>query len=255
MTRGLTKKSWPLLLLLATAVMLIAVACDDGDGDDGTATATATTAPDLTEDQVLNVRLEGEPGSLDPQRATDTDSIAVLKQLYAGLLRLDKDQVIQPDLATEVPTVANGGISEDGLTYTFHLKDGLKWSDGEPLVAQAFVDGAKRLFEPGSANFYADFYRVLAAGGAQEELSTALADGLEGDDIRPFEEAVVSGLEVTAPDDRTVVYQLNAQSPIFPLLATLWPVYPIRQDIVDAAGNAWTEAGTVVTNGPFALTS
>jgi len=270
MTRGLTSRSWQLLLLLAAAIMLVAVACSDSDDDptaaptasdgdgDGTPAATETAAPDpgdLTEEQVLRVRLEGEPGSLDPQRATDTDSIAILRQLYAGLLRLDEDQVIQADLAEEVPTVENGGISADGLTYTFRLQDGLMWSDGEPLVAQAFVDGAKRLFEPGSANFYADFYRVLAAGGAQGELSTALADGLEGDDLRPFEEAVVSGLEVSAPDDRTVVYQLNAQSPIFPLLATLWPVYPIRQDIVDAAGDAWTEAGTVVTNGPFALTS
>lgn len=122
-------------------------------------------------------------------------------------------------------------------------------------MAQAFVDGAKRLFEPGSANFYADFYRVLAAGGAEDALATAQADGLEGDDIVDLEQAVADGLEVSAPDDLTVVYQLNAQSPIFPLLATLWPVYPIRQDIIDASGDAWTEAGTVVTNGPFALTS
>ena len=77
----------------------------------------------------------------------------------------------------------------------------------------------------------------------------------EGDDIVDLEQAVADGLEVSAPDDLTVVYQLNAQSPIFPLLATLWPVYPIRQDIIDASGDAWTEAGTVVTNGPFALTS
>lgn len=271
MTRGLTSRSWQLLLLLAAAVMLVAVACGDSDDDptatattdpgdgDGTPAATETAAPtdpgDLTDEQVLRIRLEGEPGSLDPQRATDTDSIAILRQLYAGLLRLDEDQVIQADLAEEVPTVENGGISADGLTYTFRLKDGLMWSDGEPLVAQAFVDGAKRLFEPGSANFYADFYRVLAAGGAQADRQQALADELEGDDLLPFEQAVVDQLEVTAPDDRTVVYQLNAQSPIFPLLTTLWPVYPIRQDVVDAGGDAWTEAGTLVSNGPFALTS
>ena len=272
MTRGLTSRSWRLLALLAAALTLVvASACsgdddptatptaDDGGNGDGTPAATETATPadpgDLPDEQVLNVRLEGEPGSLDPQRATDTDSIAVLRQLYAGLLRLDENQEIQPDLAEEVPTVENGGISEDGLTYTFTLKEGLKWSDGEPLVAQAFVDAAKRLFEPGSANFYADFYRVLAADGAQAELSQALADGLEGDDLLPFEQAVVDGLEVTAPDDRTVVYQLNAQSPIFPLLATLWPVYPIRQDIVDDAGDAWTEAGTLVSNGPFSLSA
>jgi len=258
MTRGLTRGSWRLLLLLAAALMFVGVACgddDSSDGPDATGTSSAPNPDDLTDEQVLRVRIEGEPGSLDPQRATDTDSIAILRQLYAGLLRLDENQEIQADMAEEVPTVDNGGISADGLTYTFHLKEDLKWSDGTPLVAQAFVDGAKRLFEPGSANFYADFYRVIAAGGAQEELSAALADGLEGADLAPFEEAVVEKLEVTAPDDRTVVYQLHQQSPIFPLLVTLWPVAPIRQDIVDAAGDAWTEAGTVVTNGPFALSA
>ena len=267
---ALFRRPWQLVFLLAAAVMMLAVACDGGDDDDATSTATpdagggdgsptaSATAPDagdLTDEQVLRVAIDGEPGAIDPQRGTDTDSIALLRQLYAGLLRLDENQVIQPDLATEVPTVENGGISEDGLTYTFHLKDGLMWSDGTPLVAQAFVDGAKRLFEPGSANYYADFYRVIAAGGAQPEYQTAVADGLEGDDLRPFEQAVVDQLEVEAPDDQTVVYHLNAQSPIFPLLATLWTLYPVRQDIVDSAGDAWTEAGTLVSNGPFALSS
>lgn len=237
MKREPTTKPWQLLLLLGAAVMLIAVACGGGE----------------TDEQILRVSISGEPDSLDPQRLTDTDSIAVVRQLYSGLLRLDENQVLQADLAAEVPTVENGGISADGLTYTFKLKDDLKWSDGEPLVAQAFVDGARRLFEPGSANFYADFYRGLAAGGAQAEYAQAVADGLEGDDLRPFEEAVVTGLEVSAADDQTVVYQLNAQNPIFALLATLWPIYPIRQDIVDASGDAWTEAGTLVSNGPFTL--
>jgi oligopeptide transport system substrate-binding protein len=183
---------------------------------------------------------------------TDTDSISVVRQLYSGLLRLDEDQNLTSDLA-EVPTLDNGGISADGLTYTFSLNDGLVWSDGEPLVAQAFVDAAKRIFAPGSANFYADFYRVIAADGAQAALSQGLADGVEGDALTALEQAVVDGLEVTAPDDQTVVFQLNSPSPIFPLLATLWTIFPVRQDIIDSAGDAWTEAGTLVGNGAFVL--
>ncbi len=244
--------------------MILGVACG-GDEDTDTeataapsgdattaATAAATPAADSTEPQVLRVQLEGEPGTLDPQAVTDTDSISVVRQLYSGLLRLDEDQNLTSDLA-EVPTLDNGGISADGLTYTFSLNDGLVWSDGEPLVAQAFVDAAKRIFAPGSANFYADFYRVIAAGGAQAALSQGLADGVEGDALTALEQAVVDGLEVTAPDDQTVVFQLNAPSPIFPLLATLWTIFPVRQDIADSAGDAWTEAGTLVGNGAFVL--
>ena len=260
MTEASAGKSWWLWLVTAV-VMLVAIACsssDDADpqpaADSGSTPATARTAAATPADeQVLRVSMPGEPSSLDPQHAADADSIAVLRQLYAGLLRLDENQTIQPDLAAAVPTLENGVISANGLTYTFKLNDGLRWSDGEPLVAQAFVDGARRLFEPGNAGSYASFYRMIAAGGAQAEFARAADDGLEGEDLRPFEQAVVEGLQVSAPDDRTVVYRLNARSPVFLLLTTLTPAYPVRQDITDAAGDGWAEAGTLVANGPFKL--
>jgi oligopeptide transport system substrate-binding protein len=258
---------WRVILPLLLLTLVVGAACGDDDDDDddvtagqtatpaatGTATAVATPTGEPAEPQIFRSRLQGEPGTLDPQRATDTDSISVLRQIYSTLLILDQDQQLQPDVAAEIPTVANGGISADGLTYTFKLKDDLKWSDGTPLVAQAFVDGAKRLFEPGSANFYVDFYRVLAAGGTNAELEQALADGVEGDALAALEQAVADNLEVSAPDDKTVVYQLNSQSPVFLLLATMWPLYPVRQDIIDANGDQWTEAGTLVANGMFSL--
>ena len=115
------------------------------------------------------------------------------------------------------------------------------------------MDGAKRLFEPGTGNYYVDFYRVLAAGGPQAAAVDALGEGVEGDALAALEQAVVDGLEVTAPDDRTVVYQLNKRSPVFTLLSTMWPLYPVRLDIIDANGDAWTEAGTHISNGAFKL--
>lgn len=260
-----TRKPWYLLGLMAAALMIVGVACGGDDdteteataapsGDATTAaTAAATPAPDNAEPQVLNMVLDGEPGTLDPQRGTDTDSISVIRQLYSGLLRLDEDQNLVADLAAEIPTVANGGISADGLTYTFTLRDGLMWDDGTPLVAQAIVDGAQRLFEPGSANYYVDFYRVIAAGGAGVALKEGLADGTEGDALIALEQAVSDNLEVSAPDSKTVVFNLTQRSPVFGLLSTLWTLYPVRQDIVDASGDAWTEAGTLVSNGPFKL--
>ncbi len=238
---------WRVLLPLLLMTLIVGAACgDDDDGDSG---------PSSDEPQVLRSRMQGEPGTLDPQRATDTDAISVLRQIYSTLLVLDENQELQADVAKEVPTIDNGGISADGLTYTFKLRDNLKWSDGTPLVAQAFVDGAKRLFDPGTANFYVDFYRVLAAGGKNAELEQALADGIEDDALTAAEQAVGDNLEVSAPDDKTVVYKLNKQSPVFLLLATMWPLYPVRQDVIDANGDQWWEAATHIGNGMFTLSS
>ncbi|MDA1004345.1 MAG: peptide ABC transporter substrate-binding protein [Chloroflexi bacterium] len=239
---------------------MLAVACSSSDETASTATTTAATATSApTEaasgddaDQTLRV-YSSEPQSLDPQRATDTVSLSVLGNMYAMLLRLDENQAVQPWLATEVPTIENGGISADGLVYTFKLRPGLMWSDGTPMVAQSFVDGAKRLFEPGSGNYYADFYRVLAANGANEAVEKALAEGKEGAELETLEQAVVDNLQVEAPDDTTVVYHLSRRSPVFLLLTTMWPLYPVRQDVIDAKGDAWTEAGNHISNGPFML--
>ncbi|MDP2327415.1 MAG: peptide ABC transporter substrate-binding protein [Dehalococcoidia bacterium] len=246
------------------ALMLVSVACRSSDdaspgaetptGTTGTATPVLAT-PDAV--QVLRVNLPGEPQTLDPQRATDSVSNTILQNIYSGLLRISPDLTVEADLATEVPTVENGGISGDGLTYTFHLRDGLKWSDGSPLVAEAFVDAARRLFEPGAASYYADFYRVLAApgpdGDANLGVRVARREGVTGEDLLAREALVGPALRVEAPDARTVVFHLNTRTPVFLQLVSLWPMYPVRQDVIDANGALWTEAGTHISNGPFRL--
>jgi len=180
-----------------------------------------------------------------------------VRNLYSGLLRLDADDELVPDLAEEVPSQANGGISDDGLTCTFRLREGLLWSDGTPLVAQAFVDGARRLFQPGSDNSYVDFYRVIAADGPDGDANMAVQEALAAgaEDIAELDQIVMDNLRVEAPDDRTVVYHLNRPSPEFLLLASLWPLSPVRQDLIDEYGDRWTEAGNLVGNGPFVLDS
>ena len=236
-----------LLPLFALVVLATAVACGDDDQQE------EALPTGIDAEQVLNVNLQSEPDSLDPQRATDVVSITVLRNIYSTLLRIDENLEIQPDLAEEVPTVENGGISADGLTYTFKLRDNLKWSDGRDLVAQDFVNGATRLFEPASGNYYVDFYRVLAAGGRNVAVEQALSAGVEGAELEALEKAVVENLEVSAPDDRTVVYRLNRNSPVFLLLASMWPLYPVRQDVIDEHGDRWTEAGNLIANDPFTL--
>ena len=237
----------PRLLLL----VLLAAAAACGDVGDGVPS-------DIDAEQVLRVNLPGEPSSLDPQRATDFVSHTVLRNIYSPLLRMGETLELEPAMAREVPTVANGGISEDGLTYTFRLRDGLKWSDGTSLTARDFVNGAKRLFEPGSGNYYVDFYRVLAAGGFNQQVQEFMRTMNPQDEadlraLQELESSVIAGLEVSAPDDATVVYRLNRPSPVFLLLASIWPLYPVRQDLIEQHGDRWTEAGKLVTNGPFVL--
>ena len=110
---------------------------------------------------MLRVPLGGEPATLDPNRASDSVSITVLNQLVRPLVYFDAD----------LNTVSEGGlaesweVSEDGETVTFHLKDGIKYSDGSDIVAADFVTSWRRLIDPRTA---ADYYYVMldVAGAA-----------------------------------------------------------------------------------------
>lgn len=246
------------------AILALALIACDGNSDGsptsvaspgatGTSNASPVSSPDA--EQILRANLTSEPSTLDPQRASDQVSLTVVRNLYSGLLRLDEQDELVADLAEEVPSVENGGISEDGLTYTFRLREGLTWSDGTPLLAQAFVDGARRLFQPGSDNSYVDFYRIIAADGPDGDANIAVQEALASgaEDLAELDQIVMDNLRVEAPDDRTVVYHLNRLSPEFLSLASLWPLYPVRQDLVDEHGDRWTEAGNLIGNGPFTL--
>ena len=243
------------------AILMILTACQSDSSATGSpvpeATPTPTAAVQADAVQTLRVNLPGEPQTLDPQRSTDSVSNTILRSIYSGLLRVGPDLTVQPDLAMEVPTVENGGISADGLTYTFRLREGLKWSDGTPLVAGALVDSARRLFEPGATGRYADFYRVLASPGPDGDANLAVRAarraGATADELLALEALVQPSLRVEAPDDRTVVYHLNTSTPVFLQLAAMWPLYPVRQDVITAHGAQWPEAATHISNGPFRL--
>jgi oligopeptide transport system substrate-binding protein len=205
-------------------------ACGDDGGDGGSGGA-------LAADQTLRIRLIGEPTTLDPQIAAFGSDIGVLKQLWRGLFYYrSNDLDLAPAAATEVPTQENGGISADGLTYTIKLRDDLTWSDGEPLTAEDFAFSFKRLFDPeaGGTGYYYTFYTDIE--GAE--------DAVEGGSLED--------VGVTAIDETTLEIKLTRpRSTLLPLLS-LWPAYPIREDVV-SQGEAWTEAGNLIANGPYTL--
>src|SRR5688500_13413753 len=116
--------------------------------------------------QEFRFNIGGEPPAMDPQYASWDGSIAILTQLFTPLLSFDERLQVVPAVAREVPSTANGGISSDSKTYTFKLRDDVKWSDGRPLTAKDFEYGVRRLFDPDKGAEYASFYFAIV--GAED---------------------------------------------------------------------------------------
>ena len=206
---------------------------------------TATTPPPVS-GPLLRANLGGEPNTLDPHLASSLLEFSVLRQISEGLLGFDKDLNLIPLVAAEVPTVGNGGISEDGLTYTFNLKEGLIWSDGQALTANDFEFSFKRILSPEIAGPYSSFFSAvqggeeyMMAGEADESAKTALRDALG----------------INATDAATLVIDLAAPNPTFLQKLALVAGSPVREDVIDEFGPAWTEAGNFVGNGPYIKTT
>ena len=226
-------------LWLFAAVAVIAVLAFAGCKEDKEAgkTPTAGETP-LAADQTLRVRLAGEPQTLDPQVTGFDVDISIVKQLFRGLFYYDgPDMNVVPAVATKLPTKGDG-ISDDGLTYTIELRDDQTWSDGKPVTAGDFVYALKRLFDPevGATGYYYSFYTAIV--GAE-----AAAAG----------EGSLDDIGVTAVNDTTLEIKLTRQQPTLLTLLAMWPAYPIRQDVIEAKGDAWIDAGNLVGNGPMVL--
>lgn len=220
-----------LLAVLASIAVLAFAAC--GEEEEGAAPG------ELAADQVLRVRLAGEPTELDPQTVAFANDLSVVKQLFRGLFYYDGPELnVVPAAATEVPTVENGGISEDGLTYTINLRDDLTWSDGSPLTANDFQYSLRRLFDPeaGATGYYYSFYTAI-----------------EGAEAASTGEGALDDVEVTAIDDTTLEIKLSQRLPTLLTLLAMWPAYPVPQDVIEEHGEAWTEAGNLIGNGPYVL--
>lgn len=171
------------------------------------------------------------PIKLDPQFATLPAEKAVLAELFVGLVTEDAAGTIVPGAAE------TWEVSGDGLTWTFRLRDGLKWTDARPVVADDFVYAFQRLLAPRSgAPFASMFYNIAGA----EDLNRGKAD-----DPR--------ALGVRAKNDNTVVFSLNRRSPEFLAQLVHQSAYPLRRDLVERTDESWTRPGKMVTNGAYVL--
>jgi oligopeptide transport system substrate-binding protein len=188
--------------------------------------------------QTLLLGNGAEPGDLDPHVVTAYSDQNILNALFEGLTALD-ERTSQPVAAA----AERWEPSADGLTWTFHLRPNLKWSDGSPLTAGDFVQSWRRLLTPsiGAENAYYLYAIKNAEAFNKGELKDPEAIG------------------VAAPNERTLVVTLAKPTPYFAALTAQPSTYPVNLRVLEkfgaatARGTAWTKPGNLVGNGPFAL--
>lgn len=209
-------------LLLATSMIIGLTAC-------GSSAKTESTAgTENTGNKVLSVQVGPDPETIDPALNSAVDGGNMLLHSFECLLTVDKEGKLAPGQAEKWE------VSEDGLTWTFTLRDGLKWSDGSDLTANDFVYSWKRVCDPMVAAPYGETVLGMVAG---------YPEAAAGD---------LDALQVAAADDKTLVVTLAQPCSYFGSLAAFATLSPVQQATVEANGDAWaTKADTYITNGPF----
>ena len=191
----------------------------------------------------FTVQLGPNPETLDPALNAAVDGGNTLITIEEPLLIIDENNEVQPGQAESYE------VSDDGLTWTFHMRDGLKWSDGSDLTAADFEYSFKRLANPDTAAPYAETV-VGMIDGYQDAIGTPDADGNTTTD--PDWDA----LNVHASEDgKTLTVQLSYPCSYFDKLASFVATSPVQQATVEANGDSWcTEPDTYVCNGPYMIT-
>jgi oligopeptide transport system substrate-binding protein len=227
---------------------LILAAC----GGDDTSSKGANGKPLPADQQVLRVRMPGEPGTIDPQLAAGATEASIAKQIGAGLFTYDSDLKVLNNLAKEMPTVANGGVSADGMTYKIELAEDAKWSDGKAVTPSDFVYGIQRALDPTVASPYAPFFYGIVGA---IDYNTALGTPDEPKSASPAQLQELRSKVGVSAEGNKVVYRLVEPTPSFLNLLSLWTAFPARQDVIEKYGASWTEPETIVSSGPFVLKS
>jgi oligopeptide transport system substrate-binding protein len=178
---------------------------------------------------VLNRGNAAEPLSLDPHHAQGVWENDIIGDLIVGLTTDAADGEPIPGAAERWEQ------SEDGKTWTFHLRDH-QWSDGQPVTAQDFVFAWRRILDPKTASSYAYYLYLLKNA---EMVNTGKMPG--------------TALGVKAKDDKTLVVELEHPVPFLLQFMTHYTTFPLPHHVVEAKGDAWTKPGSYVGNGPYVL--
>ena len=192
--------------------------------------------------KILTIQLGPDVESIDPALNSAVDGANYILYLSDNLLKIDKEGKVVPGLAEKYE------ISDDQLTWTFHLRDGLKWSDGSDFTAEDFVYSWQRMVDPNVAAPYAQTVLGMVEG-YDEAIGKPDAEGNTTIDPDPTK------LKVEATDDKTLVVHMAKPTPYFDKLAAFVSLSPVKKDVVEANPDGWSiDPKTYISTGPFKLT-
>lgn len=223
-------KAWALAITASLAALL--AACGE-EPESATETENASEQGELDSVQELRLTTGSGVPTMDSVMADDAVSFTMLNNAGEGLYRLDQQNAAIPAMASGEPE-----ISEDGLTYTFKLRDA-KWSDGSPVTAHDFVFAWQRAADPETGSTYGPY---MMAGTIKN--AAAIAQG----------ELDKSELGITAQDDQTLVVSLERPIPYFLSLMAFGTFYPQKEAYVTEHGDQYAmDSDKLLSNGPFVL--
>lgn len=181
----------------------------------------------------LNVNVGPEPATIDPAKNSAVDGATLINHAFEGLMKLDKDNKIVEGQAAKYE------VNKDETVYTFTLREGIKWSDGEQVKAEDFVYAWQRLVDPKTGADYN--YMIDMVKNANEIMAGKK---------KPKE------LGIKALDEKTVEVTLTTPTPYFLEVCAFPATFPVRKDIVEANADTWsTDPKTYIGNGPYVLKS
>ncbi|MFZ5806891.1 MAG: peptide ABC transporter substrate-binding protein [Verrucomicrobiota bacterium] len=172
-----------------------------------------------------------EPQSLDPAIVTGQIEIRLCNALFEGLTTRDACGVAQPAMAK------SWEISPDGLVYTFHLRENIRWSNGDAITAYDFEKSWKRVLEPETASRYAEIMYFIKN-----------AEAYNKDALKDF-----SQVGIRALDERTLQVKLHSPAAFFPDVVAFTTYLPVHIPTIEKYGDRWTHPQNIVSNGAYVL--
>ena len=207
----------PRLFLFAIGIAAVLTSCTESPPD----------AENPSDFAVLHRGNSAEPQSLDPHYAQGQFESTIVGDLLMGLTIDGPDGISIPAAAQSWET------SDDGLTWTFHLREH-EWSDGTPVTAEDFVYAWRRILSPETAAPYASLLYIFKN-----------AQAINAGGMAP------EALGASAINARTLLLELESPAPYLPELMSHFTTYPVPRHVVENLGNDWTNAENYVGNGPF----
>ncbi len=185
----------------------------------------------------LNVNFASEPQTIDPALNSAVDGAVMINHMFEGLYKWVDDGEGNATLA--LGQAADVQVNEDKTVYTFTLRDDAMWSDGQAVTAGDFVYAWQRLVTPETAADYNYMADILLN-----------ANEIMAGEMTPDQ------LGVKAIDDKTLEVTLHTACPYFEEIMAFPALMPVRQDIIESAGDQWTfDPATYIGNGPYKMES